>query len=163
MKNGGSLAKACEFYKEMVPVSKCINEVTRVADPTFHEQQTRLRDKVEELYPVTKAMNAVDPLLMEGREILMNRRSGLHRDSTDPHKAWAGLLAAGDFTSGGQLLVPELNLRLRLLPGDFVMVRGRALYHAVEDWDGGQRICIPHFTHTSLWRQCGMGDEVTVS
>ena len=87
----------------------------------------------------------MDPLLSEGRELLLNRISGRHRDSQDPKLAYAGLYAAGNFTSGGHLFFPQLNLRVHLLPGDFVLLRGRVLEHQIEAWEGGQRISIPHF------------------
>ena len=60
------------------------------------------------------------------------------------------------------IFFPQLNLRVCLLPGDFVLIRGRVLEHMIEEWDGGQRISIPHFTHTSLWRDCGLEDLVDI-
>jgi hypothetical protein len=73
---------------------------------------------------------------------------------------YAGLYAAGDFKTGGHVFFPRLRLRVRLLPGDFILIRGRVLEHEIEAFDGGQRISIPHFTHTSLWRDCGLADLV---
>jgi hypothetical protein len=37
-------------------------------------------------------------------------------------------------------------------PGDIIFLRGRVLRHATMDWEGGQRVSIPVFTHTSTWR-----------
>ena len=113
------------------------------------------------MVPFSKGLNAVDPLLLEGREILFNRKSGLHNDQSDPHLAWAILLALGNF-KGGYIRVPALGLRARLEPGDAIFIRGRVLKHEIEAWSGGQRISIPHFTHTSVWRAAGMVNEVLI-
>ena len=123
-----------------------------------------------ELYKVSRAKHlslaawaSVDPLLMEGRELLFNCLSGPHRDSLDPRLAYAGLYAAGNFTSRGYLYFRQLKLRVHLLPGDFVLLWGRVLEHEIEAWEGGQCISIPHFTHTSLWRDCGLSHLVDLS
>ncbi|KAF8834993.1 hypothetical protein BDN67DRAFT_913812 [Paxillus ammoniavirescens] len=64
---------------------------------------------------------------MEGQEVLFNRFSGRHIDSQDPQAAYAGLFAAGSFTSGGYLHLHQLNLQIRFFPGDFILVRGGVL------------------------------------
>lgn len=133
----------------------------RIADPAFYENLELLRKKVEAKFAIGATMNHEDPLLLEGRELLFNWKSGLHRDSQDPQLGYAGLFAAGSFT-GGDLELPELKLRIRLQPGDLVLIRGRVLKHGIQEWDGGQRICIPHFTHTDLWTHFGLGDLVSV-
>lgn len=150
------------MYRNLSSLSTSVNEVVRIADPVFHGHQQLLRKAVEEAHPIATCMNAIDPLLFEGREILFNRRSGVHRDSQDPQLAYAGLFAAGNFTEGGELELPDLKLTLRLKPGDFVLIRGRVLQHGIRDWDGGQRICIPHFTHTSLWRDRSLEGLVSI-
>jgi hypothetical protein len=58
-----------------------------------------------------KALKAIDPLLLEGREILFNRQSGIHTNSNDPHLGWAILVALGDFV-GGDIYLKQLNLRV---------------------------------------------------
>jgi hypothetical protein len=69
-------------------------------------------------------------------------------------------MAALGYHKGGYLVLPELGLHVRLEPGDIVLIRGRILRHFVEDWEGGQRICIPHFTHSSVWRMVERGHLV---
>jgi hypothetical protein len=146
----------------MKELSERINETIRLVDPVFFKAITELRQVSSEKHPSLRMWNSQDPLLFEGRELLFNRSSGKHVDSQDPKAAYAGLFAAGNFTSGGVLHIPGLNLRVRLLPGDFVLIRGRVLEHEIEPWDGGQRISIPHFTHTSLWRDCQLDSLVDI-
>lgn len=164
MKNGTVLARTCELYGEMASLSHRVNEAVRLIDPEFYQDITTLRKRSEKKHAILKGLNSIDPLLFEGRELLFNRRSEAHTDHQDPILGYAGLFAAGNFTHGGMLVFPELGpLRLRLQPGDFVLARGRVLEHLVEEWKGGQRIGIPHFTHTALWRSCGLENRVTPS
>ncbi|KAF8057795.1 hypothetical protein FPV67DRAFT_1429753, partial [Lyophyllum atratum] len=87
------------------------------------------------------------------------RKSGLHTDSQDPLGVYTGLLAAGSFT-GWYIHLPRLNLQVRLHPGDFAFIKGKVHQHCIKPWHGGQQVGIPHFTHTSLWRDCGLEDLV---
>ena len=161
-KTGGAFSRTAELYRKFDFLSKKINETTQLVDPKFFDAFTQLHQKAKAKHPSLAAWSGVDPFLFEERELLLNRISGRHRDSQDPKLAYAGLYAAGNFTSGGHLFFPQLNLRVRLLPGDFVLLRGRVLEHQIEAWEGGQRISIPHFTHTSLWRDCGLEQLVDI-
>jgi hypothetical protein len=155
-KTGGAFTRTAELYRKFHHLSTMINKTIQLVDPRFFNALTQLYKKATKEYAFLAAWGAVDPLLLEGREILLNRISGPHRDQQDPKLGYAGLFAAGSFTSGGSLFFSQLNLRVRLLPGDFVLLRGRVLEHEIEAWEGGQRISIPHFTHTSLWRTFGL-------
>ncbi|KZP27388.1 hypothetical protein FIBSPDRAFT_730851, partial [Athelia psychrophila] len=95
----------------------------------------------------------------EAREILFNIQKEVHVDKQDPPLSWVVDLALGEH-KGGHLVLPQLGLRIRLEPGDMIMLRGRMIRHGVEDWTGGQRICMPHFTHSSTWRMMNMGHLV---
>lgn len=156
LQTGRAFSQTTHFLKKMKGLSERINEAIRLTDPEFHQSLLQLREAALKKHPIFEALNAIDPLLLEGRELLFNRLSGIHRDSLDPILGWAGLYAAGYYTSGGYLYIPPLKLRIRFQPGDFVLIRGRVVEHAIQEWSGGQRISIPHFTHTSLWRDCGL-------
>jgi hypothetical protein len=114
---------------------------------------------MERTYPFTRTMGTIDTLIYEGRELLLNVQSPEHTDRQDPKCAWA-LLAALGYHRGGYMILPELGLRIRLEPGDLLGIRGRVFKHFVEDWTGGQRICIPHFTHSTIWRLAKMAHLV---
>lgn len=136
-------------------LSHRINIIIKFADPEHYKELLELKRRIEAMIPSYKTLCAIDPLLYEGREILFNRLSGLHTDSQDPPLAWAILTAFGKF-KGGYVFLPHLGLRIRLEPGDIVLIRGRVIPHLIEEWTGGQRISIPHFTHSSLWRTAGL-------
>ena len=135
-----------------------VNECIKIADPKFFEDLEEFHKVGCEKYACLDGWK--DPLLMEGREVLFNRISGNHLDGQDPRLGYAGLYSCGTFTSGGWIYFRQLKLKIRLLPGDFILIRGRVLEHEILEFDGGQRISIPHFTHTSLWRDLGMADRV---
>lgn len=135
-----------------------VNEAIKLSDPYFYAKAIEVRSKVEKQYPITRAYGINDPLVVEGREILFNRQSGLHTNPHDPPRGFAGLLALGDFV-GGDLYLPSLRVRLRLEPGDLALIRGRILPHSILSWTG-QRISMPHFTHSSVWRDVEMYNHV---
>ena len=53
--------------------------------------------------------------------------------------------------------VQDLGLKLLYFPGTGVAITGKVLRHAVETWDGGERICQAQFmkdaVHDRLGRQ----------
>jgi hypothetical protein len=106
-------------------------------------------------------LNGIDRLFLEGREALFNGLADKHTDRWDPQLGWVVLVALGSF-KGGYLYLPKVGLRVRFGPGDVILLRGRVIQHMIEVSDGGQRISIPHFTHTSLWDTFGLKDEVSI-
>jgi hypothetical protein len=48
----------------------------------------------------------------------------------------------------GQIHYAYLGIKARFNAGDFNLARGKVAYHEIESFTG-QRISIPHFTHTS--------------
>lgn len=136
-------------------MSHKVNAILEALDPAQYSALKKLVKLVKEKYPHVAALEAVDPLLMEGRAIMFNRETPEHVDGLDPDTAWAILVIMGSFTEG-VLIVRRLGLRVRYIPGDTVCIRGHILPHEVEMWVGGQRISIVHFTHGSLWDAFGM-------
>lgn len=141
-----------KLLDEMALVSTRINYGLSLIDEPHFAAHQALQKAVHEAYPHARALNAVDPLIMEGRAIMWNRQTPLHPDRLDPVQSWAVLLVSGEF-KGGHLFIPKLRLRLRYLPGDMIFLRGCILPHEVESWEGGQRVSIAHFTHQSLWNE----------
>lgn len=85
-------------------------------DPTHHEQVAALRKYVEELYAFTRTLGALDPLLYEGHEVLLNVSADEHTDRHDPRKSWVIIATLGNH-QGGHLFIRHLNLRIRMEPG----------------------------------------------
>lgn len=151
---GKKFEATSKMTRKLNVVSHRVNALLKYGDPAHFDQAVELRRRLEATYAGYENLGRNDPLVYEGREILWNRMSGEHRDSQDPQKSYAILTTFGDF-KGGLVYLPYLGVRLRLEPGDALALRGRVLPHTIEDWDEGQRISIPHFTHTSVWHTEG--------
>jgi hypothetical protein len=173
LKSGKRFNFAMSLRNELEESNMMINTVLSYLDPPQHKALVELREMVHKKYPAAKALDSIDPLLMEGRGIMYNRQTRYHADTSDPPTAWTALLVFGHFT-GGHLLIKYLKLRLSYEPGKsyikfiqlliillyiigtLIFLRGHILPHEVEGWNGGQRISIVHFTHQSLWDQFNM-------
>jgi hypothetical protein len=143
----------CELARVLQILSHRMNACLEYVDPEHYAEAMALRNLIRKCRASYDTLAHSDVLVYEGREILYNRQSGLHTDSQDPELSWALLSALGEH-KGGHLFLPHLGLRVRLEPGDVIMLRGRVIPHEIEEWVG-QRITIPHFTHSSMWRAMG--------
>lgn len=159
MRNGHYFSQYTSLSHKLQLVSHRVNAALKAVDPGHFKNAETLRGKLEVKFPFVKAVNANDPLVYEARAILFNVQKEVHVDWQDPPMSWVTDLAAGEH-KGGHLVLPQLGLRIRLEPGDVIMLRGRIVRHGVEDWTGGQRISMPHFTHSSTWRMMEMGHLV---
>ena len=133
-------------------LSHRVNVLTRTLDPDHYYDAVELKEQLCQMYPGYKAISMLDNLVYDGREILWNVRSEMHTDQQDPVFGWAILCIFGGDYEGGEIYLPNVGLRMRMQPGDIVFVKGRVIRHLIEDWTGGQRISVPHFTHTSTWK-----------
>lgn len=111
IRTGTTLATTLKLYKELSSLLHRVNKAVKVANPTFHGHLTELRKTMDATQPVAQALNSVDPLLFEGREIIFNWLSDFHQDSQDPQLLYVGLYAGGDLT-GGLLELPDLKLKV---------------------------------------------------
>lgn len=159
MQSGQTFARYSALSSDLALVSLRVNAALKAVDLAHYQNAEKLRSALESRFPFVKAVNAVDPLVYEGREILFNIQKEVHIDRQDPPLSWVADLALGRHT-GGHLVLPQLGLHIRLEPGDMIMLRGRIIRHGVEDWEGGQRISMPHFTHSSTWRMMDMASLV---
>jgi hypothetical protein len=159
IKSGKNFVAKCKSLHNLQLLAHRINEVIHHNDPIHYGHACQVRQHIEKKFPFTRTTGAIDMLTYEGRQILFNVRSPEHSDRQDPKRSWA-LLAGLGYHREGYLVLPELGLRIRLEPGDILAIRGRIFRHYLEDWTGGQRICIPHYTHSSIWRLAGMGHLV---
>jgi hypothetical protein len=155
LKSGARFSAAMAVKNAFSATSHRINSILKYLDPVQHEALSQLRSAVHLKYPFAKALDSIDPLLMEGRALMWNRQTVNHADRTDPIRAWVALMVLGKFKKGF-LFISRLNLRLEYEPGAIIFLRGHILPHEVEAWEGGQRVSIVHFTHQSLWDEFKM-------
>jgi len=156
IKSGSQFSTTTTVLAKMKSLSLLVNTMLEKIDKNQFEALTSLQTKISRRYPIVKALSSIDPLIMEGRAIMFNRKTPSHTDRLDPFHAWATMITFGNFTEGGECRIQRLKLRIRYFPGDAIIIRGRILAHEVESWGPGQRISIAHFTHTALWESEGM-------
>ena len=149
----------CKLVDELSLLAHRVNACFKSVDPDFYQNLLVFREKHLESQVAIKAISSIDPLLVEGREILYNVRLHEHTDSQDPLRGMAAFSVFGDF-EGGYLFYRLLGIRLHFKSGDINLLRSRVIPHEVEHFTG-QRISIPHYTHTSCWR--ALGQEKLVS
>jgi hypothetical protein len=155
---GKTLMATSDLVRELSLLSHRVNTCIKVGDPIYYSNLLEFRRRHCNTHAAIEAYGTIDPLLMEGRELLYNVRLPTHTDRQDPRRSMAVFTVFGDFT-GGYLLYPSLGFRVRFDAGDVNSLRGRIVHHEVEDFEG-QRISIPHFTHTSCWRSVSMAELV---
>ncbi|KAI6009090.1 hypothetical protein PISMIDRAFT_25248 [Pisolithus microcarpus 441] len=151
VKSGHKFNEFVNYIQKTQLLSHSINRALQVIDPSLHAKLTHLREVVHQKFPAVKVFDDYDPLLFEGREIIFNRQSGPHVDKQDPQLGWVALVALGDFKGD-----------VRLEPSDIIFLRGRVVKHQIKGWDEGQRIIVAHFTHTRLWKEVGLVDQVSI-
>lgn len=160
-KSGKAFVAGVDFIRKLRNLSYALNAAMQQIDPVHYALLEKLRAKIRETLPWTAIFDSVDPSLLDSREVLYNKCTEEHNDKQDPQLGWAVLVLLGQF-SRGRLFVPKLNLYVRANAGDAIWIRGRVLRHSIEEFDGPQRLCIPHFIHSSVWEQFDMGDDVSI-
>ena len=151
IKSGSQFSRATAAVAEMQSLSMVVNVLLEKIDNNQFEALKSLLTKICSRSSAVRALTSIDPLMMEGRAIMYNRKTPLHTDRLDPLRGWATMITFGNFSEGGDCYIERLKLRIRYHPGDAIIIRGRILPHEVEEWGPGQRISIAHFTHTSIW------------
>ncbi|KAJ7605255.1 hypothetical protein DFH06DRAFT_1348819 [Mycena polygramma] len=122
IKSGRTFAASLSLIEQMRFISARVNAMLQAVDPVNFAQLQSLRTEAERINYFLQILNKADPLVMEGREIMWNRQTGLHKDGSDPARSWAVLVVFGPFT-GGALSIPCLGLRMRYTDGTMIMAR----------------------------------------
>lgn len=143
---------------ELSLLSQRVNAGLEVLDKEFFDNLHIFRQQHIKSQPGIEALSHIDPLLPEGRELIFNVRLLSHFDHQDPKKSLASFAVFGEF-EGGAIRYNALRYRHSFRCGDMVWIRGRMVEHEIEEFTG-QRISIPHFTHTSSWKSLGLGHLV---
>ncbi|KAJ6451218.1 hypothetical protein C8R47DRAFT_1084166 [Mycena vitilis] len=120
IKSGRTFAASLSLIEQMRFISARVNTMIQAVDPVNFDQLKSLRTEAERINYFLQILNKSDPLVMEGREIMWNRQTGLHKDGSDPARSWAVLVVFGPFT-GGALSIPCLGLRMRYTNGTMIM------------------------------------------
>ena len=95
------------------------------------------------------------PSFFSGIEVISNRTTPCHRDIGSAPPDYDFLVSAGNHTEAWFHL-PDLMAKLLYKPGTVTAISGKVLRHAVYSWEGGERICIAHFTRDLIHNRLGL-------
>ncbi len=151
---GGSekFSKGMKLLQDLSSLAELSNYLIKLVDPDIHERMVLLRETMIKRSAHSMAICTVDPSLHTSLGIIVNRRSGTHRDSTDAKDSWAVMFPLGIF-SGGDIEFPKLGLTSRYRSGDVVLLRAREVEHAVKEWSGLVRVTLVYFSKESVWKE----------
>lgn len=134
-----------------------VNHMAQLLHPTLHDAvelaKTRISAKREESARWVSRWHSVFP----GLAVMENRTTGIHRDDNGAFFCADFLYLLGSFV-GGDLCLPDLDLRLEWLPGVACMFDGRTFSHEVARWEGTRRLCFSHY----LWKTSMRDLKVTL-
>lgn len=83
-----------------------------------------------------------------GLALLRNVQVASHKDMSGAPMGWVAITCLGDF-SGGNLVFPDLGIKLDFKPGDVIFFRSRLLEHFVGSFEG-ERSSLVFFTHQDV-------------
>jgi hypothetical protein len=82
-----------------------------------------------------------------GMACLRNIQVYNHKDKGGVRDGWVGMTCVGEF-KGGELCFPDLDVKLRFLPGDIIIFRSCILQHFIRTTIG-ERSSLVFFSHSS--------------
>jgi len=150
-----------EWLTEIKPVEQLLDKLFSLISPDLHKAASKALDKViwdadlpigsktwrqEQMVDMARTW----PTAASGVSVIANRASPCHTDNKGQKDWYDMLLTAGRYKKCWFRL-PDLDLRLKYLPGTVVALNGRILKHEVLKWKGGDRVCYAHwFRHAEI-------------
>jgi hypothetical protein len=116
----------------MAPVQQAMSLWFETIDPPKYKAYREHVDKMVEADTGLGAFKYTNNMSFLGIACLRNIQSHNHKDAGDAamRHSWAGMTCVGDF-KGGELCFPDLDVKLRYLPGDIILFRASILQHFV--------------------------------
>ena len=111
-----------------------------------------------------QAICAITPSLHITLGIIVNPRSGRHKDSTDAKGVWTVMFALGNF-EGGEVVFSmnksrEKEVTTRFRSGDAVLLKARDVFHEIEHWEGDLRVTLVYYSKEYILKEYGMSDDI---
>lgn len=137
-------------------LSEFSNYLIKTVDEGIHKKMVRLREKMIKSTPHVKAICAVSPSLHSTIGIIVNRRSGPHKDATDAKGSWAVMFVLGKFDGGEvDMECSGVSITSRFSTGDVILLRARDVTHSIKEWKGSLRVTIVYYSKQSVWAEYG--------
>ncbi|KEP45252.1 hypothetical protein V565_296940, partial [Rhizoctonia solani 123E] len=124
-----------------------INHITQLIHPAFYNALAAAKLRVKERSAEGEIWASQWTSQYLNQAIFENRQTALHRDSNGAPYCADFLYLLGEF-KGGDLFLPDLNLRIEWLPNCALMFDGRIFAHEVLPWEGERRLCLVNY----IWK-----------
>ena len=89
------------------------------------------------------------PCAFSGIGVIVNRKSLEHRDPGGCYEWYDLLVAAGSYKEA-YFEVRDIGAYFEYTPGTAIAICGKLFNHAVNHWEGGERICYAHFMRNNV-------------
>ncbi|KAE8440977.1 hypothetical protein EG329_006140 [Mollisiaceae sp. DMI_Dod_QoI] len=134
------------FLADMAPIQQMMSLWFEVIDPVRYKI---FKGHVDMMCDDDTGMDAIRYTQNQsflGIASLRNVQVHNHKDKGDVRDGWIGMTCVGAFTDG-ELCLPDLNLKVRFLPGDLIFFRIAVLQHFIRA-TVGERSSVLFFSHS---------------
>jgi hypothetical protein len=121
------------------------NAVTALVAPELYKAGKEAIEQVQLGQDMNRTHKNITlwPSVFTGMQIIANRTTPPHRDRGGAPTHYDLLLSVGTHVEA-QLSLPELGATFSYPPGTIVELCGKVFLHEVDDWEGGERVCVAH-------------------
>ncbi|CAE6420418.1 unnamed protein product [Rhizoctonia solani] len=147
-----ALSPTIRFLEAKRLLDKKITRLTDIIQPSLSKSMCELRAQMSAVKgPTQVAVINGWTSAFPCYGVAINRVTGMHRDQGGFRGGLDVIGVLGTFDRGGDLDLPDLNLRLEWTPGCLGAFDGYDFRHMVHEWSGGSRVTLISFCRKSTW------------
>jgi hypothetical protein len=147
------------FVKDIAIVETLQNAILALISPsmweagmdTIYRMQSGDHHHKHQIHPSARSW----PSAFTALQVIVNRKTPLHRDRGGAPPIYDLLTSAGTHTYA-EFCLQDLKATLSYAPGTVIVIAGKVLLHRVEEWRGGERICIAHYMPDAVINRVGV-------
>lgn len=141
---------ADEFLNAMFRAEQIVNAINSLIAPELYRAaQSTLQSLMLLPEPIPSSVRTW-PSIASGMAVVVNRSTPPHKDKNGMNSCYDLLMTAGEYTSC-HLELEEINIKLEYLPRGIVAICGKVFKHGVNEWSGGDRICLAHYFRKNVF------------
>lgn len=139
-----------DFFRATGPVFSQVNATMQAVIPDIHGHIKRLMHRLSNDVSTTNSAHANNQSIFPSVTILIDRETGIHRDTGSNANLVETSVTFGDY-QGGNFLLPQLGVVAKFGPGSIAIFRGKAFDHGVGAWSGAERGCFVSYVHAAVF------------